>query len=146
MLKVNFRWWLSLRAKSLDQKPDVGTEGNQIRRPCRCHNGDGPKISLARYQTPGTIIALDSSMRRAVIGWSGEMLFGKHRTEPPRGGISFADGFVDGYHSILPDREPDRVPFRKIPLGALPYQCGFRTGSEQALLEQDTDTELEEDW
>ncbi len=74
------------------------------------------------------------------------MLFGKRRIQSRIGGESFADGFLDGYHSILPDREPDRVPFRKIPFGSIPYQCGFRSGSEQAVMENDTDTNLDEDW
>lgn len=39
------------------------------------------------------------------------MLFSRRRVQTTTGGSSFADGFVDGYHSILPDREPDQFRF-----------------------------------
>lgn len=61
-------------------------------------------------------------------------------------GVSFADGYLDGYHSIHPDRDPSRVPFRKIPIGSVPYQCGFNSGREHALMDGDSDTEIDEDW
>ena len=74
------------------------------------------------------------------------MLFGKRRILFRTGGESFADGFLDGYHFIHPDREPDRVPERHVPIGSAPYQCGYRSGCEQAVMESDTDTDLDEDW
>ena len=75
------------------------------------------------------------------------MLFGRHVVRTMTGcGTSFADGFLDGYHSIFPDREPARVPFRKIPIGSIPYNCGFSTGREHALMDSDTDTDVDEDW
>ena len=74
------------------------------------------------------------------------MLFSRHKVQPIVGNGSFADGFLDGYHSIFPDREPDRIPFGKNPIGSIPYECGFRSGSEQAVLEGDTDTDVDEDW
>ncbi len=72
------------------------------------------------------------------------MLFGLRRSQPNVGNGSFADGFLDGYHTIQPNRDPDRIPFRPIPLGFTPYRCGFQSGRERAVLDKDTDTDT--DW
>jgi len=67
------------------------------------------------------------------------MLFGRHKVEANTGGESFADGFLDGYHSIRPDEDPVKIPFRRIPIGSTPYHAGYRSGREHAVMDRDTD-------
>ncbi len=56
------------------------------------------------------------------------MFFNKLRAAYVPGGISFTDGFLDGYHSLVPFRDPATIPFRAASLGSNSIPMWISTG------------------
>lgn len=62
------------------------------------------------------------------------MPFSRRKAPKPTDG-TFLDGFLDGYASLLPGREPDEIKESTAPIGMTQCQWGYKMGLQQARLD-----------